>query len=287
MEENMRHEIVKVNSDVDVRFYLSIDEGSYVTSHWHNSLEIVYMLEGSMIVEIENRKTTILPGEFSLVNSRVIHSITSQKNKALVLQIPNSIFEKYLKNTEILYFDIDIHSDKKDEIIKLNKIKRIFQEMQKIYEKQPDGYLLKFNSLLYDMLFLLIQSFSRKLTLEQMSKTNKYLSRLREITSFLDRNHGEHITLTSLSKEFGYNPDYLSRFFKKYMNITIIDYLYEIRINYIYQDLINTDLYISEIFDRHGCSNYKFAIKLFKERYGTTPKEKRKELHNELLKKSE
>ena len=84
-----------------------------------------------MIVEIENKKTTILPGEFSLVNSRVIHSITSQKNKALVLQIPNSIFEKYLKNTEILYFDIDIHSDKKDEIIKLNKIKRIFQEMQK------------------------------------------------------------------------------------------------------------------------------------------------------------
>ena len=32
-QEKMRHEIVTSNPDVDVRFYLSKDEGSYVSPH--------------------------------------------------------------------------------------------------------------------------------------------------------------------------------------------------------------------------------------------------------------
>ena len=52
----MRHEIVSRNPDVEVRFYLSVDEGSYVAPHWHDSLELVYMLEGSITVTTENQK---------------------------------------------------------------------------------------------------------------------------------------------------------------------------------------------------------------------------------------
>lgn len=36
MENGTRHEIVSSNQDVDVRFYMSVDEGSYVAPHWHN-----------------------------------------------------------------------------------------------------------------------------------------------------------------------------------------------------------------------------------------------------------
>lgn len=50
MENNsIRHEIVSSNPDIDVRFYLSEDSGGYVAPHWHNSLELVYMIEGSMV----------------------------------------------------------------------------------------------------------------------------------------------------------------------------------------------------------------------------------------------
>ena len=52
----VHHEIVASNQDVDVRFYLSVDQGSYVAPHWHNSLEIIYMLEGSMHVKMEKKK---------------------------------------------------------------------------------------------------------------------------------------------------------------------------------------------------------------------------------------
>ena len=58
----VHHEIVASNQDVDVRFYLSVDQGSYVAPHWHDSLELVYMLEGSIIVTTENQKNVLQAG---------------------------------------------------------------------------------------------------------------------------------------------------------------------------------------------------------------------------------
>ena len=82
----VHHEIVASNQDVDVRFYLSVDQGSYVAPHWHNSLEIIYMLEGSMHVKMEDREKEVQAGDICLLNSREIHSFRSTKNKSLVLQ---------------------------------------------------------------------------------------------------------------------------------------------------------------------------------------------------------
>lgn len=281
-KQNMRHEIVSENPDIEVRFYLSVDEGSYVTPHWHNSLEIVYMLEGSMTVSFENKRVILLPEEFIVVNSRTIHAVTSKKNQALVLQIPSNVFEKYVRNIDSFNFDVDMHPKNEEEIIKLNRIKRIFYDMHEVYDAQPEGYLLRFNSLLYEMLFTLIHSYSYRIAPKQINKQNKYLDRLKEITTFLNMYHMEQVTIQQIADKFGYNSDYLSRFFKKYMGLTIIDYLYEIRINYVYQDLINTNFSINEIFENHGCSNYRVAMKFFKRRYGCTPKEKRKQINRTI-----
>ena len=98
MENGTRHEIVSSNQDVDVRFYMSVDEGSYVAPHWHNSLEIIYMLEGSMKVKCENKEIEVRAGDISLINSREIHSFWSTPNKSLVLQVPERLLEKYISD---------------------------------------------------------------------------------------------------------------------------------------------------------------------------------------------
>ena len=74
----------------------------------------------------------------------------------------------------------------------------------------------------------------------------------------------------------GYNADYLSRFFKKYMGVGMIEYLYRLRLNYVYHELCVTDDPIQVIFDRHGCANEKHVEKLFRTRYGATPREIRR-----------
>lgn len=278
MTDTIRHEIVSKNPDIEVRFYLSEDKGSYVAPHWHNSLELVYMIEGSMTVQYENgTKQTFSNSEISVVNSRVIHSVTAQKNKALVLQIPGDILEKYIPNSDLLWFQVDMNPNNDVKKTRLEKLKKIFTDMYVVYDIRPDAYLLKFNSLLYDLLYTLVHSYSVRLTDKDVSKRNRSTKKIKEIMRYIEKHAAEKVVMEDIASHFGYNPDYLTRLFKKHLGLTVKQYLYEIRLNSIIRDLQETDLPIGEIFDRHGCTNYKYTMQIFKERFHCTPKEKRKE----------
>lgn len=273
----MRHEIVTQNSDIEARFYLSEDTGSYVSPHWHDSLEMVYVLEGSVTMIYENRKIVLNPNEFNIINSQVIHSVVSGKNKALVLQIPKEVLKKYVSDIEAYMFEVDLNPQNEVQRTKLDKMKKIFTDMYVVYNIQPEGYLLRFNSLLYELLFNLIHSYSVKLTQDKMDKNKRKLEKVDEIMVYVKKNYKEKVSIHDLASHFGYSDDYLSKFFKQEIGMTIIEYLYTIRITKVYQELINTDGNIREIFEEHGCSNYRVAMRVFREKYGCTPKEKRKE----------
>ena len=49
-KENILYEIIQVPEATKVRFFTSVDPGSYVPSHWHRAVEIIYMLEGELEV---------------------------------------------------------------------------------------------------------------------------------------------------------------------------------------------------------------------------------------------
>ena len=277
-ENKIRHEIVSSNPDIEVRFYLSEDSGSYVAPHWHNSLELVYMMEGSMTTQFENNvRQTLRPGEFSVVNPRVIHSVTSQKNKALVLLIPGALLEKYIPAHDFLEFHVDMHPENPVEVTRLERVKKIFTDMYIVYDVRPDAYLLKFNSLLYDLLYTLVHSYSIRLTDKAVHQRNRAINKVKDIMRYVESHHSEKIVVEDVAAHFGYNPDYLSRLFKKQLGLTVIQYLYEIRLHKVVRDLQETDHSIGEILEDHGCTNYKHTMQLFKERYHYTPKEKRRE----------
>lgn len=280
---SIRHEIVSHNPDIDVRFYLSVDGGSYVPPHWHNSLELVYMLEGSMTVIYEDKKVKINPTEISIVNPRVIHAVSAVKNKALVLQIPNSIFEKYVPNYNLIRFNADINPKNAVDKTKLDRLKKIFYDMYIVYDVRPNAYLLRFNSLLYDLLYSLVHSYSYYVSEKAAEDENKKLCKIKDMMFYIEKNHKEKISTNNVASAFGYNSDYAARIFKEAIGMTMTQYLYEIRLNEVNNDLHFKNKTINDILEYHGCTNYKYFMKLFKERYGCTLKKKREE----YLKKSE
>ena len=146
--KEVRHEIVFSNADIDVRFYLSADDGGYVPPHWHDHIEMIYMLEGEIQIHCETREIHVKAGELIVLNSKEIHSIWSTKNQALVLQVSDKILEKYVPDYELLQFQAVPGTMSPAEATKMERLKKICHDMYVIYEVRPDGYLLKFNSLL-------------------------------------------------------------------------------------------------------------------------------------------
>ena len=111
-----------------------------------------------------------------------------------------------------------------------------------------------------------------------MIKTSRYLDRLDLIIKYINNHYSECISLENISSQAGLNAEYFSRFFKKYMGTTYLKYLNSIRLEHFYIDLTNTDYSISELIERNGFTNYKVFMKLFRDAYGTTPNEIRKQI---------
>ena len=58
-------------------------------------------------------------------------------------------------------------------------------------------------------------------------------------------------------------PGYFCRFFKKCMGVTFLEYQNELRLSYIYRDLITTEDSVRDILERHGFTNYKLFRRMF------------------------
>lgn len=101
------YEIIDVSDITNVRFYTSVDQGSYIPPHWHRAVEIIYMQEGSLDITVKSRSFTIHPGDCTLINANVLHSTKcTNPNKAIVLQIPLDFMEKYIPNVQQLLFQL-------------------------------------------------------------------------------------------------------------------------------------------------------------------------------------
>ena len=42
---DISYEIIDVSAVTNVKFYTSVDPGSYIPTHWHRAVEIIYMQE--------------------------------------------------------------------------------------------------------------------------------------------------------------------------------------------------------------------------------------------------
>ena len=88
-----RQEHITLQPNRSIEFRVTDDFGSFSPPHWHDALEIIYILEGSSIVTLSDRTKTVLPGQFLLINSGRIHTARcpSTGNRSILMQIPDAL----------------------------------------------------------------------------------------------------------------------------------------------------------------------------------------------------
>ena len=126
------------------------------------------------------------------------------------------------------------------------------------------------------LVYLLVTKYRETKVNPDILRYNKKLNRLSTITAYIRDNYTKEMSLESLAEIFGYSPAYLSRMFQKYAKINYKTYLQDIRVEYAYKELANTDNTISDIAVNNGFPNSKAFSKAFKAKYGYLPSEYRK-----------
>ncbi len=103
-----------------------------------------------------------------------------------------------------------------------------------------------------------------------------YPKYLEDILKYLDKNFNKNPSNNDIAIQFGFNPNYLSNIFKEYTGTSLHTYVLNKKATYAKQLLAATDMPISQIAEEAGFSNQNRFTEFFKNRFGFSPSEYRK-----------
>ena len=73
--------------------------------HWHNTIEIIYVLKGRINISIDTDSFELYENEVEIINSDETHTIYSNEdNRILMFHIDPIFFEKYYKDVKNINF---------------------------------------------------------------------------------------------------------------------------------------------------------------------------------------
>lgn len=375
------HEIIRINPELNMRYsQIQLDHPTYNPPHWHESIEIIYIYEGSLLSFVGDRQDKLLSNDFCIVDRNVVHATyTSENIKYLLIQIPYIFLKQYVPDMDRTripyvcsnmqnhithqaemssllnklyllcqnYADADIHvyrygnpnpdnnqatdndaadssttsnnttgNNKTDNNttnnnttgnnttnnsatgsnttinsatinnainnnITGNNNTTISNETNTVTPRTKKSCKLTYYSLLFPFLDILFCNYSTLISEEEAINSQKYMERLACIADYVDEHYKEPITLQQGAGLLALNPEYFSRFFKKYMGVTFMDYVYAIRLKAAAHEILNTDLTIQTIMENNGFTNPKHFNKIFFEKYGVTASVFRKNRHKD------
>ena len=266
------HELIIPNEGFPFKlFQFEGKDGHYVREkHWHRSIEIFAVFEGTLAFFINEEEYPLGSGEFILLNSNEIHSISSpEANRTIVLQIPMNVLRNVETGEGLILFT---HSPKRQDSKIMELIGSMYQELQ----ERGSGYEWKVQSDFFMLVYLLLTKYRKREILPEEIRHYRKLNRLSTITGYIRENYTKELSLEMVADRFGYSPSYLSRMFRKYAQTNYKTYLQNVRIEYGFQELANTDHTIGEIALNNGFPNQKAFTREFKKKYGILPSEYRR-----------
>lgn len=272
--------------DPSFPFKLFIDNGKFpVSHHWHDEVEIIYMIHGSVKVGVNDNMYDIKAGDILLISSGDIHYFLpdSSIGTRVVIQFNLAIFDS-LSSTmrerkEIRpLFDCSkrLSSEWKTEVKNEmeNQIKGITEE----YNRKDEGYRLALKARLYDLVVLLLRKVPmERLSVEEETRHREALGRLESIFRFVEENYLSDIDLEEAASLAGFSVYHFTRFFKSKTGITFGQYLSSFRITKAEWLLLKDEDNITEVAYKCGFNSIKTFDRVFKQLKGCSPSEYKKQ----------
>ena len=273
----------------DFSFYMEYSENDIwnlpiTHNHFHSLYEIYYLFEGNIAYFIEDKTYYISKGSIVVVPPYKIHvtqCIGEKERKRFWLYVSEDFVFDFLKDEPDLLKRLEVEPFVIPAARRKNIDNLFLKLLNEFQSKNRSAVLLK--SLLGEFLVTLWR-------LSPKDKTNntptydikKYSKPIFDIVNYISSHYYENITLESLAKKFFLHPVYISRAFKKNLNLSLSDFLKTVRIREAALLLQNSDLSITQIAEKTGFHSPTSFCRTFKTTMMMTPLQYRKSHENKL-----
>lgn len=256
------------------------DTSEVQNTHFHQNLEIVYVLEGSVEVQIEPETYNLKKGDFLLINANKRHSWRATEEKILLasFQINFTMLAEYMGTNQLLFW-CNTTADKNESYEQLKRV--LDQMLNRSYDKEKEGAIY-LNSIYYEAIYLLVAYFMIKADDVRMKENfTPDNSRIFEIQNYVQANYQKQLSLNDLAQKLYLSNAYLSKYIKKHFGLSFLEYVNNIRLFHAVDELVYSEKKITRIALDNGFPTTAAFNKAFKEIYNMTPSAYRSTVHKE------
>lgn len=232
--------------------------------HWHEHIELHYILSGTMEGELDQRKYVVRAGDLAVFNGNVLHSgFCTKELNALVIIFRMEDLARELADRNIVF----------QEIISQDAfIRELMTDIYEEYERKEIGYWLVCKGKILQLISYLTRNFARAMLTEKESmKHMKKLERLNMVRQYIERHYTETITNRELAELIHLSEDRFNHLFKECMGVSPLQYMNEIRLDKAMHLLKSGRCGAAEAAEMVGFSDYNYFGRIFRRKFGVTP----------------
>ncbi len=250
----------------------------YTPLHWHNELQFVVITQGEAFMAINEKNNHLKKGEGCLINSEVLHSISSHSPDCTYITFvvspaffgkEDSIIQK--KYLQPLFHNMSIPTMIFHPTVPWeNDVLNILVDLFSICKKAPLGYELLTHKGFLDIAYILINNLPAAPSLSNQQAATKNMA-IKQMLEYIHLNYYEKITLEDISHSASIGREECCRIFKRTIQTTPFEYLNNYRLNQSMELLRSSDLPITQIALEVGFGSVSYYIDKFKKHTGYTP----------------
>ena len=254
---------------------LEILENSEEKEHFHQDIELIYVLSGKLELNIDGQKTEMSAEDVLMVNANKRHYLKSSGEIVYArLMIMYDMLSDVLNDFDLMFVcDSTRNTD------------AAYDGMRKLLQQLLGHYLsnkgrtadFAYIAICYQIMDYICTHFLiRSASSPGDAESDKYRQRLLQIENYIRANYRSAISLKELADKLYLSNGYLSRFFKKNYGMSFAEYLTNVRLHHAVDQLLYTDIPITRIVYDNGFASVAIFNKAFKKEYGETPSAVRK-----------
>lgn len=228
--------------------------------HFHKSLELAYVINGSLKCYSNGNEYLLKQGDFGLCFPYDIHAYEPQKDTSYWVCV---FSEDYVHD-----FYKMIKEKTGDFKFNCNMPVTRFITESLINNSEPSRLIIK------SALYAVCNEYIKSVALTDKNK--KITEKIAVITDFIENNHTKDIKLSDIGKLLGYDYHYVSRYFHSVFKMSFSEFLTLYRLETAVNLMEQTDKKILEIALESGFQSIRSFNECFKTHFKMSPTEYKK-----------